>query len=101
MIRHIFVGTANENVTENELDQLIQAWHNFPTQIPQILRLTGGRNISRRDQRFSVVLVADFASMEDYLVYDTHPAHNVVREQITSRLLRPDSRAVMQIEVEE
>lgn len=101
MICHIFVGTANENVTEAELDQLVQAWRNFPAQIPQILRITGGRNISRRDQRFSVALVADFATMEDYLIYDTHPAHNVVREQITSRLLRHDLRAVMQIEVEE
>jgi len=63
--------------------------------------MTAGCNISPRDQRYSVALVADFDTMRDWEVYMDHPTHTAVRERLTSKLIRNDSRAAVQIVVED
>jgi NAD(P)-dependent dehydrogenase (short-subunit alcohol dehydrogenase family) len=59
------------------------------------------RNISPRDQHYSVALVADFDTMLDWEHYMDHPAHAAVREHLTSKLIRNDSRAAVQFMAED
>jgi hypothetical protein len=101
MIRHIFVGTAREGVSTEQLEELVRAWRALPQQIPQIRRMTAGRNIGLRDERYSVALVADFDTMPDWEQYMDHPAHLTVGQHLTSRLISSDSRATVQFIVEE
>src|SRR5689334_9255029 len=101
MIRHIFVGTAQEGTSTEQLEELVSAWRALPEKIPEIRRMTAGRNISPRDQLYSVALVAEFDKMQDWEHYRDHPAHAAVREQLTSKLIRNDSRAAVQIVVED
>jgi hypothetical protein len=101
MIRHIFVGTAHDGTSTEQLEELLLAWHALPGKIPEIRRMTAGRNISPRDQRYSVALVADFDTLQDWEHYMDHPAHVAVREQLTSKLIRDDSRAAVQFVAED
>jgi hypothetical protein len=95
------MGTAQEGISEEQLAELVSAWHTLPEKIPQIRRMTAGRNISPRDQRYSVALIADFDTMQDWEHYMNHPAHLAISQQITSKLIRNDSRAAVQIVVED
>lgn len=100
MIRHIFVGTANEGVGAEQLEELLSAWRALPEKIPEIRRMTAGRNISPRDQRYTVALVADFDNMQDWERYMDHPAHVAIGQQLTAKLIRSDSRAAVEFAVE-
>jgi hypothetical protein len=101
VIRHIFVGTAKEGVTPEQLEELLHAWRELPGYIPEVRRLTPGRNISPRDQKYTVALVADFDDMEAWERYMDHPAHIAVSQRLTSNLIKADSRAAVQFCVED
>ena len=100
MIRHIFVGTAREGVTPEQLEELLNAWRALPGQISEILRMTAGRNISPRDQHYTVALVADFTDMAAWECYMDHPAHLAISQHLTPQLIKVDSRAAVQFFVE-
>jgi heme-degrading monooxygenase HmoA len=100
VIRHIFMGTAQEGVTPEQIEELLNAWRTFPSQIAEVRNLTAGRNISPRDQRYTVALVADFDDMDAWQRYMDHPAHLAVSQRLTSHIIRADSRAIIQISVE-
>lgn len=101
MIRHIFVGKAHEGTRTEQLEELIRAWRALPEKIPEIRHMTAGHNISPRDQYYSVALVADFDTMQDWERYMDHPAHLVVKEQLTSKFIRDDARATVQFVTED
>jgi heme-degrading monooxygenase HmoA len=101
MIRHIFVGTAQEGVTEEQLEELLEAWRALPSQVSEIRSMTPGRNISPRDQTYSVALVADFDDLAAWERYMEHPAHKAVAQHLTSHLIKADSRAAVQFVMEE
>lgn len=101
MIRHLFVGTARAGVTAEQLDELIRRWRALPAQIEEIQSMTAGRNISPRDQTFTVALVADFANMETWERYMDHPAHLAISQQLTPLLIQHDSRAAVEFFVED
>jgi hypothetical protein len=101
MIRHLFVGTAREGVTPQQLETLCEAWRSLPAQIPEIRRMTAGRNISPRDQTYSVALVADFDTVEAWSIYMDHPAHLAISQRLTPQLIKADSRAAVQFFVED
>ena len=101
MIRHIFVGTAKEEVTPEQIEELLNAWRELPGQIAELRSLTPGRNISPRDQKYTVALVADFDDMEAWNRYMDHPAHLAISQRLTSHLIKADSRAAIQISVED
>jgi hypothetical protein len=101
VIRHIFVGTAKEGITAEQIEELLNAWREFPGQIAEIRSLTAGRNISPRDQKYTVALVADFDDMAAWERYMDHQAHLAVSQRLTSHLIKADSRAAIQIFVED
>jgi hypothetical protein len=101
MIRHIFVGTAKEDTTPEQLDELLAAWRGLPSRVSEIRRMTAGRNISPRDQRYTVALVADFDDMDAWERYMNHPAHVALGQRLTAKLIKPDSRAVVQFIMED
>ena len=99
MIRHIFLGTVREGVQDEQLEELIQAWSTMPGRVPGLRRLTAGRNVSPRDHRYSLALVADLDDMRAWEGYMEHPEHLAIIERLSSRLIVPESRAMVQLEV--
>src|SRR5438445_11352516 len=101
MIRHIFLGTVQDGIPDEQLDELIQAWSGMPGKVPGLRRLTAGRNVSPRDTRFSVALVADLDDMRAWEGYMEHPEHLAIIQRLSSRVIIPESRAMVQLDIED
>jgi hypothetical protein len=72
------------------LDALVDA-------IPQIRRYHHGPDVGVNDGNFDYVVVGDFDSVEDYLVYRDHPVHlELIRTLIAGRV---SERAAVQYEI--
>ena len=99
MIKHIFVGTLVPDAEEGDVDKLISRWRALADAIPGVRELAAGRNVAAADQRYSVGLVAEFEDMTACERYLEHPAHRAVSAELSSRLIDPKSRAVVQFEV--
>ena len=63
-----------------ELDQL-------PPQIPEIAVYRHGRDLGINEGNFDYVVVADFATADDYVVYRDHPVHqSMIQRMIAGRV---------------
>jgi hypothetical protein len=101
VIRHIFLGTVREGVSDQQLDELLQAWSTMPGRVPGLRRLTAGRNVSPRDRRYSLALVADLDDMRAWEGYMEHPEHLAIIERLSSKVIVPESRTMAQLEINE
>jgi Stress responsive A/B Barrel Domain len=99
VIRHIFLGTVRDGASDHQLEELIQAWSTMPGRVPGLRRLTAGRNVSPRDRRYSLALVADLDDMRAWEGYMEHPEHLAIIDRLSSKLIEPESRTMVQLEV--
>jgi hypothetical protein len=99
MIRHIFFGTVRDDVPEASIEELILNWRRMPAEIPSIRAFTAGRNVSPVDRRFTVALVADFDDWEAWNAFREHPFHDRIRHAITFKIIEPQDRSMIQIEI--
>lgn len=97
MFRHIFLGTAKEGISQEQLDELVKAWSDLPSQVTEVRSLTAGRNVSQSDGKYSVALVADFDDVESWQRYAEHPAHKAVSQTYTSKVIEPASKTIVQL----
>jgi hypothetical protein len=69
--------------------EIVAALESLPAVIPEIAEFTVGRNIAYEDTNWDLVLVADYASLEDLDVYQQHPEHQkvvtIIRERVSAR----------------
>jgi hypothetical protein len=86
-----------DEATEAQLAHLIAGLDALPTEVPGVSRYTHGPDAGINDGNHQYVIVADFASVDEYLVYRDHPWH---RELIADRI-RPvmADRVAVQYEV--
>lgn len=99
MIRHIFVGSFREDVHDAQIDELLARWRRLQTTIPEIRSFTAGRNVSKSDRDNSFALVADFDDWAGWDKYMNDAEHEAIRSQLTSKLVDPERRAVVQLEI--
>jgi hypothetical protein len=94
-VRHVVLFTFREGVTGEQIAAMTEGLTTLPTRIPEILDSRVGQDLEINDGNHQYAVVADFDSVEDYLVYRDHPAHLAV---ITERI-RPiiASRTAVQI----
>ena len=92
MIRHIVswkLKDADEATRSAAFAEISAALSALPASLPQIRSLTVARNIAYPDKNYEVVLVADFASLEDLDTYQVSPQHvaaaAVVGKHVTAR----------------
>jgi hypothetical protein len=86
MIRHVAVLRWNDTVTDADIVEIGQALDGLPAAIPEIAVYRHGRDLQLAPTNADYVIVADFESVEDYLVYRDHPEHQrVIAELITDR----------------
>ena len=99
MIRHIFLGTVRDGIPDEQVDELVRAWSTMPGKVPGLRRLTAGRNIGPRDARYSLGLVADLDDMRAWEGYMEHPDHLAIIQRLSSHVIVPESRTMVQLEV--
>lgn len=98
MFRHVVMFRWNDEVTDEQLVATSAALDALPAAIEQIVEYRHGPDQQLADGNFDYVVVADFASVDDYLVYRDHPEHRrLIAEHITERVAQ---RAAAQYELD-
>src|SRR3981081_979824 len=99
MIRHIFFGTFKPGTTEADIDELLRSWAGMLGAVPGLRRLTAGRNVSPRAHRYEVARLADLDDMAAGEGYMVPPEHLNITQRISGKIIIPESRATVQIEI--
>ncbi|SEH02766.1 Stress responsive A/B Barrel Domain [Nonomuraea solani] len=97
MIRHIVLFTWTEEATDEQKAAVTAELRKLPGLIPQIRSYTVGADAGINQGNHEYAVVADFDSVDDYLVYRDHPDHQtVIAERIRPIL---GARAAVQLSV--
>jgi hypothetical protein len=97
MFRHVVMFKWAVGVDEAHVAAVSAGLDNLPAAIPEIRRYEHGPDAGLSDQNFDYVVVADFATEHDYLVYRDHPVHQeFIRDKIVGRV---EQRAAVQYRI--
>src|SRR5438105_14257936 len=69
----------------------------MPGRVPGLRRLTAGRNVSPRDHRYSLALVADLDDMRAWEGYMEHPDHLAIIQRLSSHVIVPEARTMVHL----
>jgi hypothetical protein len=84
MIRHVVMFRWNESVSEEQLVQMAAALDALPAAIPEIATYRHGADLGLSPTNFQYAITADFANVDDFVVYRDHPEHQrFIAEHIT------------------
>ena len=96
MITHVVVLKWNPEITDEHVETVRLALMTLPAEISEIATYHCGPNVGPGEVNSDFAVVATFASLDDWRVYDGHPAH----QQVRSELMVPwiAQRSVIQFE---
>lgn len=75
MIRHVVLLTWTPDATPEQHQAVVDTLRGLPAVIPQIVRYRVGTDLGLAEGNVDLVVIADFASAEDYVVYRDHADH--------------------------
>lgn len=75
MFRHVVMFKFVDTVTAEQKLAVLEGLSRLPNEIGQIRSFSFGEDARVVDGNYDVVVVADFDSSDDYLVYASHPGH--------------------------
>jgi hypothetical protein len=78
MIRHCVMFRWKDGTSARTIGEVEAALAKLPAAIPAIAAYSFGRDIEVNDGNYEFAVVADFATLDDYLVYRDHPDHKQV-----------------------
>lgn len=84
MIRHVAMMRWHEDTTDEQIAQVEAALATMPGLIPQIKAYAFGSDLELSEGTADFVVVADFASVEDYKIYSDDQRH---KDIITAHIL--------------
>lgn len=96
MFRHVVMFTWIAGTTEEQRAEIAAELSKLPRAIPEVRSYRMGPDAGINPGNHEFVIVADFDSAEDYLVYRDHPVHRDVVERTIRPLMA--SRAAVQYE---
>lgn len=77
-VRHVATFTFVDEVTEEQIASVTAGLEELPGAIPEIEAFTCGPDAGLNDGNAHYSVVADFPSIDAYLAYRDHPAHQAV-----------------------
>ena len=92
--RHIVLLRWRPDTTMADVNSVVEGLGGLPAAIPEIREYRIGHDMGINVGNFDFAVVADFADVEDYVVYRDHPLHRAVIDELitpTSRNGRPSS----------
>jgi hypothetical protein len=93
-IRHVVTFVFKTGTTAEQIAAVTEGLHTLPGRIPEIREYHVGQDAGLNEGNHQYAVVADFDSVDDYLVYRDHPAHGaVIAERIRPIL---EGRAAVQ-----
>ncbi|QYC45410.1 Stress responsive A/B Barrel Domain protein [Nonomuraea coxensis DSM 45129] len=97
MIRHIVLFTWTDDATDEQKATVTAELRKLPDAIPELRSYTVGPDVGINQGNHAYGVVADFDSVDDYIVYRDHPRHQAVIAEHIKPIL--GARAAVQIEV--
>jgi Stress responsive A/B Barrel Domain len=96
MFRHVSLFTFTPETTQEQQQELARQLRTLSAAIQQIKDYHVGPDAELNPGNYQFGIVADFASVEDYLVYRDHPVH----QELIQTYVRPivANRAAVQYE---
>ncbi len=79
MIRHVVVLSGVEDVTEDQVQAVLDGLRELPALIPEIRAYHLGPDLRLSMHNADFAIVADFDDDAAFRVYDRHPVHEQVR----------------------
>lgn len=98
MIRHVVLFTWKPGTTAEQIAAVEAGLHRLRAAIPEIQDYRFGADVGINEGNHDFAVAADFASVDDYLVYRDHPVH----QRLIAELIRPllAGRAAVQYAVD-
>ena len=78
MFRHVVMFRWADEVDDAHVAEVARRLDELPGAIPAIRAYRHGADAEINDGNFDYVIVADFDSADDYVVYRDHPTHAAV-----------------------
>lgn len=78
MIRHTVMFTWTPEATDAQKQSVASRLSELPALIPTIVDYTFGSDVQVNEGNFDFAVVADFDSVDGYIVYRDHEAHQAV-----------------------
>ncbi|MFF3443841.1 Dabb family protein [Streptosporangium sp. NPDC002721] len=97
MFRHVVLFTWKEEATEEQRARVATGLGELPGAIPEIRSYTLGPDAGVNPGNHQFAVVADFDSVDDFLVYRDHPLHQAAIAEYIKPIVA--SRAAAQFEV--
>ncbi|RAY11962.1 Dabb family protein [Actinomadura craniellae] len=95
--RHVVMFVWAEGTTTAQRQEVADRLSELPAKIPQIASYSMGTNAGINPGTYDFVVVADFAGVDDYLVYRDHPVHRAVIEETITPIV--ERRSAIQYEL--
>lgn len=97
MFRHVVMFRWTDDTSAEHIQAAQEALGRLPAAIPEIRTYAFGADVGINEGNYDFVVVADFRSAEDYLVYRDHPQHQaVIAEHLRAHIAE---RAAVQYEL--
>lgn len=87
MIRHIALLTFADGTTDAQVQAIHDALSTLPAQIPELRAYVIGRDLGINEGNASFAVVADCATVDDYVVYRDHPEHRRIIAELIAPIL--------------
>lgn len=97
MFRHVVMFRFADGVADGHVERVAAGLSALPAKIPEIISYRHGPDLGVSEGTYDYVVVADFASHDDFLTYRHHPDHvALIADYITGAVTE---RASVQYEV--
>jgi Stress responsive A/B Barrel Domain len=97
VIRHVVLLTFADDADDARIQAVYDSLSTLPGRLPQLRSYVIGRDLGLNDGNASFAVVADFATVDDYIAYRDDPEHRrIIAEHITPILT---ARTAVQYEI--
>ncbi len=94
MFRHVVMFKWNDDVDDVQVGEIGRALDALVATIPEVGEYRHGPDVGLADGNYDYVIVAEFASVDDFVVYRDHPDHRrLIADLIVDRV---SARAAVQ-----
>jgi hypothetical protein len=84
MIRHVVMFRWNEGVDARHIAATTEEFATLPLSIPQIRSYAWGPDLGVAPANFDYAVTGEFDSVDDFLRYRDHPAHQALVQRFIS-----------------
>jgi hypothetical protein len=98
MFRHVVMFEWVDGVDNADIDAMADALDALVATVPEVASYVHGPDVGISEGNFDYVIVGEYASVEDYVVYRDHPEH----QRIIAELVKPHvaKRAAVQFQAD-